>query len=59
VFKSNRDCRLLGLDSLRVYEYKDGIVFCCDTCSYCEGLSGTAIKLESGSSGMSIYDKSI
>lgn len=47
VFKSNRDCRLLGMDNLRVYEYKDSVVFCCDTCSYCEDLSGAAIKLES------------
>lgn len=47
VFKSDRECKLLGNDYLRVFtnKYSGELLFCCDTCSYIEDINGENVEI--------------
>jgi len=47
-FKTDRDCKLLGYDNLRLLTDKQSleVFFCCDSCSYSEDINGEKIEIK-------------
>ena len=48
-FKTDRDCKVLPVDNLRILtdEQKQDVFFCCDVCFYTEDINGIRVEIDS------------